>query len=114
MMDRRTFLVMPCGGLLASLVAPRAALGQTARKVARIGLLFFDIEVSRMTGPDAPGTGPKVFLREMRELGYVYGRDFVTEPRGGDTNRESWPGQAAELVQLGVDVMLCAGQQMAV
>jgi len=45
----------------------------------------------------------------MRELGYVYGRDFVTEPRGGEGRPELWAGQAAELVRLRVDVIVAAG-----
>jgi putative tryptophan/tyrosine transport system substrate-binding protein len=46
----------------------------------------------------------RAFLRGMAELGYVYGRDFVTEPRGTDAI-EAVP----ELVGLQVDVIVATG-----
>ena len=57
-----------------------------------------------MTGPLPPNRTVRAFLRGMAELGYVYGRDFVTEPRGTD-------GIAAvsELVGLQVDVIVATG-----
>ncbi len=62
-----------------------------------------------MTGPETRSRGVNALLRGLRELGYVYGQDFVTEPRGGESNSELWPKQASELVQLRVDVIVSAG-----
>jgi putative ABC transport system substrate-binding protein len=45
----------------------------------------------------------------LRELGYVYGEQFVTEPRGGEGKPERLPDLAAELVRLQVDVIVAAG-----
>ena len=45
----------------------------------------------------------------MRELGYVYGEHFVTEPRGADGKPERFPTLAAELVGLQLDVIVAAG-----
>jgi hypothetical protein len=45
----------------------------------------------------------------LRELGYVYGEQFVTEARGGEGKPERLPGLAAELVRLQVDVIVAAG-----
>jgi putative ABC transport system substrate-binding protein len=45
----------------------------------------------------------------LRELGYVYGEHFVTEPRGGEGKPERFPALAAELVRLQVDVIVSAG-----
>jgi putative ABC transport system substrate-binding protein len=42
----------------------------------------------------------------MSELGYVYGEHFVTEPRGAEGKTERYPGFAAELVRLKVDVIV--------
>ena len=48
----------------------------------------------------------------MNELGYVYGRDFVTEARAGEGRPERWPVMAAELVRLKVDVIVAPGPNL--
>jgi putative ABC transport system substrate-binding protein len=106
MMDRRAFMGALAGGLLA---APLAAEAQKPGKVARIGILGFAAMTSDMIGPQPRRPSTIAFLRGMRELGYMYGRDFVTEPRGGEGRPELWAGQAAELVRLRVDVIVAAG-----
>ena len=109
MIDRRTLLAAPIA--LAALAASRAAGAQPARKVYRIGLLGL--------GPTADHAGPQplssrtnAFLRGLRELGYVYGENFVTEPRGGESRPERYAGLAAELVQLQVDVIVAPGPML--
>ena len=37
-----------------------------------------------MGGPDPATKVAAALIRGMRELGHVYGRDFVTEPRGAE------------------------------
>src|SRR5262249_22085347 len=49
------------------------------------------------------------FLQGLSELGYVDGRDFVIEVRRSGGNPELFPGLAAELVRLQVDVILASG-----
>jgi putative ABC transport system substrate-binding protein len=107
-MKRRTFMVLVSGGFLA---APLAAEAQQAAKIARIGILGFSVPVTEMSGPEPRSAGISALLRGLRELGRVYGRDFVTEPRGGESDSAMWPGQAAELVRLQVDVIVCTGIQ---
>ena len=51
----------------------------------------------------------KALLGGMRDLGYVYGEQFVTEPRGAAGNPDRFPALAAELVRLKVDVILAGG-----
>ncbi len=106
-MNRRVFI----GSLaaLGTLAGPPNAQAQPARKVYRIGILGFAATTSDMIGPQPRRPSTIAFLRGMRELGYVYGRDFVTEPRGGEGRPELWAGQAAELVRLPVDVIVAAG-----
>jgi putative ABC transport system substrate-binding protein len=109
MIDRRTFL----GGTGAVLLAaPLAASAQPARKVARIGILNWSAPVADMSGPEPRNRGVNALLRGLHELGRVYGQDFVSEPRGGETNAALWPGQAAELVRLQVDVIVGAAIQI--
>jgi putative ABC transport system substrate-binding protein len=45
----------------------------------------------------------------LRNLGYVYGEQFVTEARGAAGRSERFPGLAGELVRLKVDVIVAAG-----
>ena len=77
MMIRRPFLC----GLMAILSVALAAEAQSAGKVYRIGLLSVGGATADMVGPQPGRPATIAFLRGMRELGYVYGEHFVTEPR---------------------------------
>ena len=57
-----------------------------------------------MTGALPNNRNVRAFLRGMAELGHIYGRDFMTEPRGTD----AMPA-AADLVGLQVDVIVATG-----
>ena len=96
-MDRRRFLRAVVAGLLA---APAAAEAQTTAKIARIGYL---------TAADvatAPYHLREAFLKGLRDLGYVEGRNLVIEYRSAEGKVERLPALAAELVALKVDVIL--------
>ncbi len=73
-----------------------AAEAQLAGKVYRIGSL---VEVMP-TLP--PGQGP--FYDRLRELGWVYGQNIVTEPRAWGDQNERIPDLAAELIRWGAGV----------
>ena len=107
-MDRRAFIGSVAVGALAS----RAASAQPARKVARIGIVGFAGTGSEMSGPEPTRPSVKALLQGLRELGYVYGRDFVTEPRGGEGRPELWPRLVAEVVDLQVDIIVAPGPIM--
>jgi putative ABC transport system substrate-binding protein len=51
----------------------------------------------------------RAFLGGMQGLGYVYGKDYVTEPRGAGGYTDRYPAQAAELVRLKLDVIIAGG-----
>ena len=104
-MDRRVFT----GGLaFATLTVPCVAHAQPARKVYRIGMLLNSATPS-MVGPQPLNPSVKAFLRGLRELGYIYGEHFVTEPRGSEGQPERFPSLAAELIRLQVDMIAAAG-----
>jgi len=106
LMDRRVFI----GGLaLGTLVVPYVAGAQPTRKVYRIGILSSRSATSEMAGAQPPDPLIGALLRGLRELGYVYGEHFVTEPRGGEGKPERFSSLAAELVPLQVDVIVAAG-----
>ena len=103
MIDRRAFI----GSLaLGTLAQPRSVRAQPARDIARIGLLNDGGVTSDMIGalPRSPVT--KAFLQGLRELGYVYGQHFVTEPRGAESRPERYPDLVAEVIHQRVDVIV--------
>mgnify|MGYP003694708921 CR=1 FL=1 len=44
-----------------------------------------------MIGPQPPNPSASALLRGLRELGYVYGEHFVTEPRGTEGRPSAFP-----------------------
>jgi putative ABC transport system substrate-binding protein len=96
-MERRTFMALVSAGLLA---APLAAEAQQAGKVWRLGQMQEDF-------PIPAGQGP--FYDRMRELGWIYQRNFVMERRAFGDQIERVPDLAAELMRSGVDLFLVTG-----
>jgi putative ABC transport system substrate-binding protein len=94
-MERRTFLALLPGSLLA---APLAAEAQSMGKIARIGYLT--------TPESADASMSKAFRQGLRDLGYVEGRNVVIESRSAHGKAERLPGFAAELAALRVDVVV--------
>ena len=79
-------------GALGALAIPRVSTGQSARKIARIGIMSFAGTAADLVGPEPTRPSVKALILALRELGYVYGRDFVTEARGGEGRPELAPG----------------------
>jgi putative ABC transport system substrate-binding protein len=97
-MDRRAFLSGITVGLLA---APLAAEAQPVGKIVRVGWLT-------LVPPTSPEiqTLYEIFRRGVRDLGWVEGRNMVMEVRHGAGRQELLLEAAAELVRLGVDVIV--------
>jgi ABC-type uncharacterized transport system substrate-binding protein len=84
----------------ACLLAGRAQVfAQAPRKVYRVG--FFSLRA----GPSAVD---EAFVRGMRELGYVVGRNLVVEYRWASNDMARLQPLADELVRLNVDVIVTA------
>jgi putative tryptophan/tyrosine transport system substrate-binding protein len=81
---------------------PLGALAQQQAKVWRVGFLA-------PTPASLSVQNTEAFLKGMRELGYVEGKNLVIEWRFADGKYERLPGLAGELVQLKVDVLVVAG-----
>src|SRR5262245_23793700 len=96
-MDRRAFITIVGGSIVAG---ARAARAEQAAKTARIGYLSTGLA----TNPDQQ----KAFLQELRDLGYVEGRNVVIEYRDAEGRLERLPALAAQLVALKVDVIVAA------
>jgi putative ABC transport system substrate-binding protein len=102
-MNRRAFLGTVAGSLLAM---PPVSAAQQGGKVYRIGTIN-DTESST-----PKGQGP--FYDRMRELGWVYGQNFVVERRAYGVQPARIPDLAAELVRWGVDVLLVGAPSEAI
>ena len=108
-MNRRELVSALAG---ATLLGPNALYAQQVRKLARIGLLTVGSTTADMAGPEPKSAVVKSFLGGMRALGYAYGRDFVTEPRGGAGMPERFSELIAELVALPLDVIVAPGPML--
>ena len=93
-MDRRAFIGIVGGSILASPLVTRA---QEAAKTYRIGWLAYGwTEGAERTSPE--------FVQELKK----HLQNFVLKFRG-HRDAERMPGLARELVQLGVDVIVANG-----
>jgi putative ABC transport system substrate-binding protein len=81
------------------LVAPLAAEAQQARKIGRVGFLWFGPSPSQEQIAQSP------FVTVMRELGWVEGQNLVIERRFGES-ADQLHAFAAELGRLKVDVLV--------
>ena len=92
-LERRTFVAMISGGLLASPLA--TAVAQPQEKVSRIGYL-------------SPGSSSnparlrrlEAFRQGLRELGYVEGRNIAIEARWAEGKYDRYAALTADLVRL--------------
>ena len=100
-MNNRRKLLVTLGAAAVAFAAPPGSFGQQQGKVWRVGFLS-------PTSASLSSQNTGAFLKGMRELGYVEGKNLVIEWRFADGKLESLPGLAAELVQLKVDVIVAA------
>ena len=90
---------------LSLLAAPLAAVAQPAGKLPRLGVLATASAVGDNSALDA-------FRQGLRDLGYIEGQHLAIEARTVTPDQfERLPGLAAELVQLGVDLLFAAGPE---
>lgn len=97
---RRVFCLM-----LLALSVPAEA--QQPKKVLRIGLLS-----GLRPSPMPPAID--AFCQGLRDLGYVEGQNIVIEYRWAEGKDDRYPILAAELVSLGVDLIVTQGTQATV
>ena len=79
---------------------------QQPGKVARIGY------VDSSTASDST-VRLEAFLREMRKLGWIEGKNIAIEYRYAEGKRDRFPELAAELVRLKVDLIVVEGTGLA-
>lgn len=96
-MRRRELL----GLLFAAGALPIPALAQPKRKVWRIAFLH-------MSTREASAAGIEILKRELGDLGYMDGRDYVFELRYGDNDHARLAKLAEEIVQSKPDLILAS------
>ena len=105
-MDRRRFLTALGGGLLT---APLAVEAQPVSKVYRVGWVSLN---SLKNLSDPTHIPVSAFRAEMRDRGYVEGQNLILELRSVDGKFERAAEPIAELVRLGVDVIVTSSPEM--
>src|SRR5262245_33281576 len=90
-------ITLVLGGLFSAV----AAEAQEPAKVARIGVLSLNRTPNQHVH--------EAFRQDLRDLGYVVGRNLVIEYRDAEGKLERLPALAAELVALKVDVIVASG-----
>jgi putative ABC transport system substrate-binding protein len=84
------------------LITAVLAEAQPTKKVHRVGFLSPVAASGATTNLDS-------FRRGLRELGYVEGKNIIIEYRWAEGKLDRLPGLAAELVNLGVDIVVAGG-----
>jgi len=98
MTKKITYIVL-CTMLFALSFSAQA---QQPENIPRIGYL-------EAVSPSISAVRTEAFRQGLRELGYVEGKNIVTEYRYAEGKRDRLPALAAELVRLKVDVIVTAG-----
>ena len=97
---RKLIRTLGAGALITPFAALAQAPAKSADKVWRIGIL---VQAGQVSGSS---TYLKEFLRGMRELGHVEGRNLQVDWRYADNQIERLPALAAELLALRPDVLV--------
>jgi putative ABC transport system substrate-binding protein len=97
---RRDFITLLGGA--AAVAWSLAASAQQATRSYRIGML-------ETISPALNAAHLDAFREGLRQLGYVEGKNYVIEYRSADGRAERFPELAAELVRLGVDLIVVRG-----
>jgi len=101
-MNRKSFV-----GLLATFFLANASIGaaQQPRKIPIIGFLTGQTTLS------STSSGPNIeaFRQGLRDLGYTEGKTIIIEYRGAGGKFERMPELVAELIGLGVNVIVTTG-----
>lgn len=103
-MVRRDRAAVVAAALIVLVLALSAA-AQPAAKTVRVGVLLFS----------TPETDPNIgsFLKGLRDLGYVEGRNLVLEHRYAEGHPERLPELATELARLKPDLIFAIGGDVA-
>jgi len=108
-MDRRMFITIVGGSILA---VPLATEAQQSGNVRRVGIILTTSPVAEMSGPEPVHPLIRAFVHALRALGHVEGDNLILERRSAEGRFEQFPGIVADLVRLNADVIVTVGPAM--
>ena len=91
-------------GSIAMLAAPLSAKAQQSSKTARVALVC---------GARCEGGGYDAFRQELRELGWIEGRNLIVDVRGAEGRPDRLPALVAELLLGKPDIVVAVAPQPA-
>jgi putative tryptophan/tyrosine transport system substrate-binding protein len=97
---KKKIITLALGAMLLALCSSTEA--QQQKKVPRIGYLA-SVDAARES------IRAEAIRLALRELGYIEGQNIATDYRYAEGKADRYPGLAAELVRLKVDIILAAG-----
>ena len=110
MTTRRQLLAAAALGLV---VAPRAGMAQQPGKTYRVAQVLSTSPVAVMAGPEPAHPYTRAFLHELRDRGYVEGKNLVFERRSAEGKAERSAEIMAQLVQSKMDVIVVPTNELA-
>jgi putative ABC transport system substrate-binding protein len=100
--NRRAVIALLGGAAACCAFRPFAARAQRADRILRVGVL-------ETTSREQNVRNFGAFQKGLQEAGYVEGRNLTIHYRSADGESARFPGLAAELLRLGVDVIVTRG-----
>jgi len=92
-----------------ALVAAPLGRAQRPAKVYRVAWVLTTSPIAELVGPQPVHPITRAFVRELRALGYVEGRNLVLERRSAEGDPRRFAPILAELIGLQTDVIVMAG-----
>jgi putative ABC transport system substrate-binding protein len=83
---------------------------QQQREVLRVGFISAAASSSEMAGPEPVAPTLRAFVRGLRALGYVEGKNLIIERRTAESRFERVGGIVTELLRANVDVIVAVGK----
>ena len=105
-MRRREFITLLGGAAVAGSL-PSAA--QQPKRLPVVALVFGAAPLAEVVGPDPIAPPARGFVRGLRDLGWIDGRNVVIERRSADGEPQRAPAIFAELLARDVDVIMLGG-----
>src|SRR4030095_15756511 len=100
-MNRKIVICLLTGSLICIALFAEA---QQPAKIPRIGFLTGTTTSSTSSGPNI-----EAFRQGLRDLGYTEGKNIIIEYRGAGGKHERMPDLVAELIGVGVNIIVTAG-----
>jgi putative ABC transport system substrate-binding protein len=97
--------------LLCASAVLGAPLARAAPPTLSVAFVLTTSPMAEMLGPEPAHPILRAFLRELRALGYVEGRDLVLERRSAEGERERFAPILAELIARGTDLIVLPGHR---